>query len=98
MLLDVPVSSINELECVGDHIYANVWKTTRILRIEKATGRVDAIIDASDLLPEGELEALLAADSGAVLNGVAYDEENDVFFLTGKLWPSVFEVRFVEVE
>ena len=95
-LLDVPVSSLNELECVGDHIYANVWKTNRILRIEIETGRVDAVIDASNLLPEGELEALLAADSGAVLNGVAYDQENDVFLLTGKLWPSMFEVRFVE--
>jgi glutamine cyclotransferase len=97
-LLDIPVSAINELECVGDYIYANVWKSTRILRIEAATGRVDAVIDASALLPEGQLEALLAADSGAVLNGVAYDEENDVFLLTGKLWPSVFEVRFVEAE
>ena len=56
------------------------------------------LIDASGLLSAEEKEAMLDADSGAVLNGIAYDAENNVFWLTGKLWDSIFEVRFVEPE
>jgi glutaminyl-peptide cyclotransferase len=89
---DEPVLQINELECVGDDIYANVWQTDYILQIEKATGYVNAVIDASRLLTAEERSAL---ESNAVLNGIAYDEENDVFYITGKLWPKIFEVNFV---
>lgn len=88
-----PVVRLNELECVGNSIYANIWQTDYIVEIEKATGRVIARIDASDLLTPEERAALT---SGAVLNGIAYDPENAVFFITGKLWNKLFEVRFVE--
>jgi glutaminyl-peptide cyclotransferase len=88
------VDQLNELECVGDDIYANVWQSDTILRIDKATGAVNGVIDASGLLP---LEQRSGLSGGAVLNGIAYDEANDVFLITGKLWPSLFEVRFVPV-
>jgi len=87
-----PVFQINELECVGDDIYANIFMSHRIVRIDKTTGVVTADIDASGLVPEGGRPL----DSGAVLNGIAWDPESDTFYLTGKLWPTVFQVRFVE--
>ena len=87
-----PVPNLNELECVGDTLYANVWQTDYILQIDKSNGVVTGVIDASGLLTPEERASL---ESGAVLNGIAYDAENDVFLVTGKLWPKVFEVRFV---
>jgi glutaminyl-peptide cyclotransferase len=84
-----PVERLNELECVGQHVYANVWQTDTIVRIHAETGRVDATIDASGLLSP---EDRIGVD---VLNGIAYDPERDVFLITGKLWPRLFEVRFV---
>jgi glutaminyl-peptide cyclotransferase len=87
-----PIDQLNELECVGNSIYANVWKTNTILQINKASGKVTGVVDASDLLtPE---EAARAGPEG-VLNGIAYDPADDVFFITGKLWPKLFKVKFV---
>ena len=90
-----PVPNLNELECVGDTLYANVWQTDYILQIDKSNGVVTGVIDASGLLTPEERASL---ESGAVLNGIAYDPENDVFLITGKLWPKMFEVRFVPRE
>lgn len=87
-----PVERINELECVGDSIYANVWLTDTILRINKATGDVQAVIDASALLDPVMRAAM---STSAVLNGIAYNADGDTFFVTGKWWPLMFEVRFV---
>ncbi len=86
-----PVPNLNELECVDDLIYANVWQTDQIVVIDARSGRVKAAIDASPLWDR--LSGV--ADPGAVLNGIAYDPARDLFLLTGKLWPSAFEVRFV---
>lgn len=86
------VNNLNELECVGEHVYANVWQTDRIVKIDKASGRVVSEIDASGLFPASERPS----DPNAVLNGVAYNPESETFYLTGKLWPSLFEVRFTE--
>jgi glutamine cyclotransferase len=83
---------LNELECVDDSIYANVWQTDIILRINKATGEVTGWIDATGLLPE---EDRPGAD---VLNGIVYVPESETFLLTGKYWPKLFEVRFVPAE
>jgi len=85
-----PVKNINELECVGDRIYANVWLTDTILRIDKASGRVTGVIDASPL--RRRLPGL--DDPDAVLNVIAYDPASRRFFLTGKLWPKTFAVKF----
>ncbi|MFA5552730.1 MAG: glutaminyl-peptide cyclotransferase [Trueperaceae bacterium] len=84
-----PLPRLNELECVDGKVYANVWLVDEIVRIDPATGRVEALIDASSLR-----EALGITDRDAVLNGIAYDPEKGVFLVTGKLWPTVFEVRF----
>ncbi len=90
-----PVPQLNELECVEDVIYANVWQTDAIVRIDKATGEITGVIDARGLLSRQQLARL---EAGAVLNGIAYDAENETFLITGKLWPTIFEVRFVVVE
>ncbi len=92
MLNGTPVNMLNELECVGDSVYANVWLTDNILRIDKAKGRVTAVIDASGLLTSQERAA---AGTNGVLNGIAYDPTHDTFLITGKLWPKLFEVKFV---
>ncbi len=89
------VERINELECVGDYIYANIWQTNYIIKIDKTNGVVVAIIDATNLLTPDERASL---DAQEVLNGIAYDPDTDTFLLTGKHWPKVFEVRFVPQE
>ena len=87
-----PLVFLNELECVDDTLYANVWQTDAIVEIDKESGRVVAAVDASGLLSEEEREGLR---DGAVLNGIAYDRESETFLITGKLWPKLFRVRFV---
>jgi glutaminyl-peptide cyclotransferase len=88
------VNQLNELECVGDYIYANVYLSDFIVKIDKRNGVVVAIVDAANLLtPEehGQLQA-----NGGVLNGIAYLPDTDTFLITGKHWPTMFEVRFVD--
>lgn len=84
-----PVFRLNELECVGDSIYANVWETSRIARIDARSGEVTAWIDAAGLLTAEE------ARHANVLNGIAYVPSSGTFIVTGKLWPRAFEVEFV---
>lgn len=83
-----PVMSLNELECVDGAVYANVWQTDEIVRIDPATGRVTAVIDASGLLTPKE------AARAEVLNGIAWKPETKTFLLTGKYWPKMFEAVF----
>lgn len=87
-----PLENINDLECVGNHLYANIWKKNWIARIDKLTGEVTGIIDASSLLSDSE-KARLSLEE--VLNGIAYRAKTNTFFLTGKEWPWIFEVRLV---
>lgn len=87
-----PVTMLNELECVGGFVYANVWQTDTIVKIAD-NGQVVEEIDASNLLSDAE-RAQLGPD--AVLNGIAYNAEAGTFFVTGKLWPKVLGVRFTE--
>jgi glutaminyl-peptide cyclotransferase len=89
-----PVVNLNELECVGDSLYANVWQTDRILRIDKASGHVTARIEAPNLLTPLERQA---GGIDGVLNGIAYDPQSDTFLITGKMWPWMFRVTFVPV-
>jgi glutamine cyclotransferase len=84
-----PVPKLNELECVGSEIYANIWQRDEIIRIDRQTGRVTATIDASGLL--SRIEAMRAD----ALNGIAYKADSKTFLLTGKLWPHLFEVELV---
>lgn len=83
-----PVRELNELEYVKGEIYANIWHTDRIARIDPASGRVVGWIDLTGLLPDAERD-----DEEAVLNGIAYDEATGRLFVTGKLWPKLFEIR-----
>jgi len=82
------VLQINELEYIKGEIYANVWMTDRIARIDPQSGKVNAWIDLSGLLPPEARQ-----DPMAVLNGIAYDEASDRLFVTGKLWPKLFEIK-----
>lgn len=79
---------LNELEWVGGKIFANVWQSDEILRIDPVSGRVEAVIDAAGLLAPQERAGT------DVLNGIAYDPAKKTFLLTGKLWPKLFEVTF----
>lgn len=86
-----PVARINELEWIKGEIFANVWMTNAIIRIDPATGAVLGIIDFSDLLPPEQ--RLPGTD---VLNGIAYDPKAGRLLVTGKRWPKIFEVRLIE--
>jgi glutaminyl-peptide cyclotransferase len=81
---------LNELECVDGYVYANVWTTDIIVKIDPATGRVVARINAAGLLTPTE------RSSADVLNGIAYDSDTQTFLITGKLWPKLFRVLFVQ--
>lgn len=83
-----PVGNLNELECVDSLIYANVWMTDTIVRIDAASGRVLASIDAANLLSPADRAGI------DVLNGIAYDPADRTFLITGKLWPKLFRVQF----
>jgi glutamine cyclotransferase len=84
------ITQLNELEFVHGEIYANVWHTDRIVRISPSTGKVIGWIDLTGLLAPGQV-----SDPEAVLNGIAYDAAHDRLFVTGKLWPRLFEIKIV---
>jgi len=84
-----PVERLNELEYVDGVIYANVWQTDRIAKIDAETGAVVGWLDGSPLRREVDL----ADPSQDVLNGIAYDREAKKYYLTGKRWPKLFEVK-----
>ncbi len=87
---DGPVSRLNELEYINGEIYANIWQSERIARISPNTGEVVGWIDLQGLLsPEDKAEKV------DVLNGIAYDEVGERLFVTGKLWPKLFEIVIV---
>jgi glutaminyl-peptide cyclotransferase len=83
------VTNLNELECVAGQVWANVWQTNEIVRIDPGSGRVTATADLAGLLSDGDRAG---AD---VLNGIAHLPGTDEFLVTGKLWPTMFRVRFV---
>lgn len=83
-----PVTELNELEFVHGQIYANIWHSDRIVRVSPSTGNVLGSIDLGGLLPASE-----RSDQEAVLNGIAWDAANDRLFVTGKLWPKLFEIK-----
>jgi glutamine cyclotransferase len=87
-----PVIRLNELEYINGEVYANIWQTNRIARISPQTGQVLAWIDMTGVLDHVVVDP---ADRIDVLNGIAYDAENGRLFVTGKLWPAVFEIELV---
>jgi glutaminyl-peptide cyclotransferase len=83
------LTELNELEWVNGEIFANIWQTPRIARIDPASGRVTGIIDLSGIAN------LNTTSADAVLNGIAYDAQNRRLFVTGKLWPNLYEIELV---
>jgi glutaminyl-peptide cyclotransferase len=86
-----PLNELNELEYVKGEIYANIWQTDRIVRVEPQTGKILGWIDLTGLLPAADRTA-----TTDVLNGIAYDEASGRLFVTGKLWPKLFEIKLVK--
>ena len=86
-----PVQQLNELEYIKGEIWANIWRDNRIARIDPKSGEVTGWIDFSPLV---DMMAPASADN--VLNGIAYDKENDRIFVTGKRWDKLFEIKIVE--
>ncbi len=84
------VDNLNELEFIHGEIYANIWHTDKIARISPRTGKILAWIDLSGIIEPRELHG-----SDAVLNGIAYDPAADRLFVTGKLWPKLFEIKII---
>jgi glutaminyl-peptide cyclotransferase len=86
-----PVDQLNELEWLQGSILANIWQTDRIARIDPGSGEVTAWIDLTGLLPASDR----VPGQTDVLNGIAYDSAEGRLFVTGKLWPKLFEIRIV---
>ena len=86
----LPLEYLNELEFIRGEIYANVWETDKIARISPQTGQVTAWIDLHGLLPG--IDKMIRV---GVLNGIAYDSRKNRLFVTGKLWPKLFEIVLV---
>ena len=84
------IEKLNELEWVHGELYANIWQTDRIVRISPSDGRVIGWIDLSGLLPAED-----RTPEVDVLNGIAYDAASNRLFVTGKLWPKLFEIRLL---
>jgi len=86
-----PLLDLNELEYIKGEIYANIWHSDRIVRIDPKTGKIVAWIDLTGLRPSDD-----SGDSDNVLNGIAYDSKNDRLFVTGKRWSRLYEIRLVK--
>jgi glutaminyl-peptide cyclotransferase len=84
------IDQLNELEYIHGEIYSNIWYSNKIARISPQTGKVLGWIDLTGIISPSELSS-----DGAVLNGIAYDAKHDRLFVTGKLWPKLFEIKVV---
>jgi glutamine cyclotransferase len=85
-----PVTRLNELEYIQGQVYAHIWQTDLVARIDPGTGQVTAWVDLAGLLAPEDYEQPVD-----VLNGIAYDAAQDRLFVTGKLWPKLFEIDLV---
>ena len=86
------VDSLNELEYINGEIWANIWMTDLIARIDPASGKVLGYIDLKGILPDPETDT---SDTD-VLNGIAYDTGQNRIFVTGKKWPKLYEIKLIE--
>ena len=85
-----PVWKINELEYVDGALYANVWQSPKIIKIDMKTGRVTGFLELNEIIPDE-----YRSHGDYVLNGIAYDRKKKRFFVTGKMWPHVFELELL---
>ncbi len=86
------MKNVNELEWIKGEIYANIWGTDKIARIDPASGKVVGWINLTGLLDANDRRS----SQPDVLNGIAYDSEHDRLFVTGKNWPKLFEIKLVK--
>ena len=84
-----PVTKLNELEFIQGEIYANIWKSNKIARISPHTGKVTGWINLKGMLTHKEYK------NSGLLNGIMYDRQNNHIFVTGKLWPKIFEIKLI---
>jgi len=85
------VGKLNELEYVNGYIWANIYGKSWIVKIESKTGIIKAQIDLKNIFPKG-----MPVSYDYVLNGIAYNPDNNTFFITGKLWPVIYEIKIVD--
>jgi glutamine cyclotransferase len=83
-----PITKLNELECVNGYVYSNVYTTNFIVKIDPATGKVVERWELNNLLSDTD-----KTERTDVLNGIAYNSRNNHFFITGKYWPKLFEMK-----
>jgi glutamine cyclotransferase len=90
-----PAGNINELEFVNEYIYANKWQTNNILKINPETGRVEGILDFTDIVNKYNLQSQEGegATGPEAMNGIAYDSAKNTFLITGQRWPKIFEIK-----
>jgi glutaminyl-peptide cyclotransferase len=86
------VQNLNELEYINGEIWANVWTTDNIVRINPETGKIVGEIDLTGLLSPHLINPKIPVD---VLNGIAYDNDKQKIYVTGKLWPKIFEIEII---
>ena len=87
---------VNELEYVNNFIYANVYETDNLVKINPQTGAVVGKVDLTGLLQKSGMQynpQNYTVNSGNVLNGIAYDSTKNTFYVTGKMWPALFEIK-----
>jgi glutamine cyclotransferase len=90
------VSNLNELEYVDSVIYANIYQTDYIVKIDPETGSVLGKLDLGGILAKSGMPVNIqnyTSTTGYVLNGIAYDSAKNSFFVTGKMWPALFEIK-----
>jgi glutamine cyclotransferase len=88
----LPQGRLNELECVDGAVWANIWLTDDIVRIDPEDGRITGVLDLAEVL----IPSPASDDRAAVLNGIAYDATAETFLVTGKRWPELIEIRLTE--
>ena len=88
-----PLPQLNELEWIDGEIWANIWTEDRLARIHPDTGEVAAFVDLAGILPRASRVRYPELD---VLNGIAWDPESGRVFVTGKKWPTLFEIELIE--
>lgn len=90
-----PVNSINELEYVNGYVFANVWHEKKIIKIDLTTGKVVGVINIGDILAQTgkQIDVTQPGNTEKVLNGIAYDSTKNSFYITGKNWPSLYEIK-----
>lgn len=88
----VPQDSLNELEFIKGHLYANIWSRNEIVKIDTGSGKITGSLDLNSVVYEAQMKHPEPAEN--VLNGIAYDSVQDKVYVTGKLWQDIYQINF----